>query len=295
MGMENGISVESCAKQIVQQVRQCCMAESFCLRHRRQLQDFTRQRRLTFPALMFFLLTKSLKSLQVRLHEFAEQWAQWMELPVVTAGALTHARTKLKASAFVELNEVAVLTNFYGAANSPNLKHWRGHRLLGVDSSLMRLPESQELAQRYPTSSFGELYGHRWGIETYYGRLKGRLDLEHFSGKTVEAVEQDFAAMVFLSNLERVIELTVEERLSQATQQRQQRVQVNRAVSFHALKFKMIELLASERPIDEVIRQLQDWMIQNPVSVRTHRKIPRRKFYPLRSYHFQRYVRKIVF
>ena len=46
----------------------------------------------------------------------------------------------------------------------------------------------------YPTAVFGPVYGRRWGQETYYGRLKGRLDLEHGSGQTVAAVEQDFPA-----------------------------------------------------------------------------------------------------
>src|SRR5206468_10995137 len=36
----------------------------------------------------------------------------------------------------------------------------------------------------YPTESFGEVYGWRWGQETYYARLKGRLDLEHCSGQS---------------------------------------------------------------------------------------------------------------
>jgi Transposase DDE domain len=33
----------------------------------------------------------------------------------------------------------------------------------------------------YPAEVFGEAYALRWGIETYYGRLKGRLGLENFT------------------------------------------------------------------------------------------------------------------
>ena len=43
----------------------------------------------------------------------------------------------------------------------------------------------------YPTECFGELYHCRWGVETYYGLLKGRLDLGHFTGLSPEAVRQD--------------------------------------------------------------------------------------------------------
>ena len=34
----------------------------------------------------------------------------------------------------------------------------------------------------YPTECFGELYHGRWGIQTFYGLLKGRLDLGNFTG-----------------------------------------------------------------------------------------------------------------
>ncbi len=54
----------------------------------------------------------------------------------------------------------------------------------------------------YPTAEFGELYHQRWGIETFYGLIKSRLDLENFSGLSAEAVRQDVQATVFISNLE---------------------------------------------------------------------------------------------
>jgi hypothetical protein len=59
--------------------------------------------------------------------------------------------------------------------------------------------------ERYPTEEFGELYYRRWGIETYYGLVKGRLDLENFTGLSAEAVRQDLSATIFLSNLESIL------------------------------------------------------------------------------------------
>jgi hypothetical protein len=50
----------------------------------------------------------------------------------------------------------------------------------------------------YPSPEFGQVYGLRWGIETFYGPLKGRLGLEHFTGESLEAVRQDFFSSVFL-------------------------------------------------------------------------------------------------
>lgn len=54
----------------------------------------------------------------------------------------------------------------------------------------------------YSRESFKEVYGLRWGIETYFSVLKGRLNLENFSGKSKEAVLQDLYATIFISNLE---------------------------------------------------------------------------------------------
>jgi hypothetical protein len=57
----------------------------------------------------------------------------------------------------------------------------------------------------FPTSSFRQLYHLRWGVETLYGVVKTRLQLENFSGLTAESVRQDFYATIFITNLESVL------------------------------------------------------------------------------------------
>jgi Transposase DDE domain len=64
-----------------------------------------------------------------------------------------------------------------------------------------------------PTVEFGPLYHLRWGIETFYGRLKTRLGLENFSGTSPEAVKQDFFAPVFITGLESILTDTAQARL----------------------------------------------------------------------------------
>ena len=46
-------------------------------------------------------------------------------------------------------------------------------------------------AVRFPASRFGEIYHQRWPIEEAFKRLKHRLSLEHVSGLSQLAVEQD--------------------------------------------------------------------------------------------------------
>jgi hypothetical protein len=66
---------------------------------------------------MLLLLRKSLKSLQSRLHEWL--WELGESTQSLTAGALTHARAKLCASAFVELNQQVLLPSVSGLNTSP--------------------------------------------------------------------------------------------------------------------------------------------------------------------------------
>jgi len=428
-------------------------AVEFCARHRRGTNDFTRQRVLTFPVVMLLLLQKTTKSIQRHLHSFFHQlWPQPQERSVTPSG-WTQARAKLSHSAFIELNQEVLLPCFYAPEQSPHRRHWRGHRLLGVDGSLLRLPSHPEVFEmfgsvavanhlgptgttyaparlsvlydllnrigldarlesvaqsevevaaaqlghvekgdvliwdrgftgfvlmaqvlargahfvgRCSTSSFaaaqdlfranraghsqmvklvatrahraelkqlglpseltvrfvsvrlptGELevlatslleetlypreeflavYHWRWNHETYHQMLKGRLDLENWSGQTVEAVRQDVQAAVFVSNVESLLSQEAQEQLSAQDAGRQYPAQVNRAVSYHALKERLLDLLWSAHPLEVVLVEIQRWMRSNPVSVRPKRQLPRRPQSLNRTYHYQRNIRKSVF
>lgn len=50
-------------------------------------------------------------------------------------------------------------------------------------------------------SAFKALYFKRWPIETKYGELKHKLEIENFSGRTKEAIYQDFYISIYLSNM----------------------------------------------------------------------------------------------
>ena len=101
---------------------------TFLARHRVRPQDFTRHRQLTFPLLMLFLLQQTIKSIQRHLHEFLDELAQGEFFELLTSGAVTHARAKLKEGAFTKLNQACVLPTVYGP-DYP-IQRWRGHRLL---------------------------------------------------------------------------------------------------------------------------------------------------------------------
>ena len=147
---------------------------------------------------------------------------------------------------------------------------------------------------RYPTEEFLKVYHWRWGHETFYLMLKGRLETENFSGRTVEAIQQDVQAAVLLANLESLISEPAQADLRAQIQPPAQPVQVNRSISYHALKLELLDLLYREVPAEQVIRKLTSLLMGNPVAIRPNRKAPRRRrpsFH--RSYHFQRRVKKV--
>ena len=145
----------------------------------------------------------------------------------------------------------------------------------------------------YKTTEFKSLYGLRWGEETFYGILKTRLNLENFTGKTAESVYQDFYAMVYLTGLESILTAQCDALLgNKPTLQPQQ---VNRAVSFHALKEYAIEILYSDDNIDSIIKRLEELFLTNPISVRKNRHVPRKKRSARQLLHHARRRAKICF
>jgi len=437
---------------LVESLRRKLLDPVFLDRHRVDPKDFTRERQLTFPLLMLFILQRTVKSIQRHLSEFLNELSAGQIFEPVTPGAVTHARAKLKDSAFIELNRDCLLPAVYNSKRE--VRRWHGHRLMGVDSSLVRLPESEELGEvfgwkeasnqhgatgtqypearlsviydllnrvgldcrlepstlgevelvidqlkhlqpgdlaindrgftgyvymamvrragaefigrcstgsfacaqdlfranranqscvvwlfappdqkatclalglplkmkarfvsvrlptgelevlvtslldktAYPTSEFLEVYHFRWGHETFHLMLKGRLELENFSGKTIEAVRQDMQATVLLANLESLLSEPAQSALDAQGTPETQPLKVNRSNSYHAIKLKLLELLYSDTPAPVVLTKLMVLFQSSPVPTRPDRKVerrPKQSFH--RSYHFQRRIKKLVF
>lgn len=127
----------------------------------------------------------------------------------------------------------------------------------------------------YPTPEFASLYHLRWGIETFYGLLKTRLELENFTGTGVEAIKQDFYATVYLSGLESLLTDAAQAQLDAKETKHPQKV--NRAVSFNAIKNQALDLLFSDMPIDPLLEKLTALFLQNPCLERSDRNPPRKK------------------
>ncbi len=99
-------------------------------------------------------------------------------------------------------------------------------------------------AQAYPAAEFGVVYGWRWNHETYHDRLKNIVEVERFSGSSLQAIKQDFYGGVFLATLESILSKPAQAQLTERGQERECRnpVKVNRAVSYGAVLDHVVEL-----------------------------------------------------
>jgi hypothetical protein len=97
---------------------------------------------------------------------------------------------------------------------------------------------------RYPATQFADLYHHRWRIEEAFKRLKHRVGLEHVSGLSQLAVEQDVAAKVLCDNLQTLTALQAHDNEDLAEHDR-----INHAYAHSALKPLLPALLLGKKVI----------------------------------------------
>lgn len=137
----------------------------------------------------------------------------------------------------------------------------------------------------YPPQEFGNLYD----------LLKNRLLLENFTGKTVEAVDQDFHATIYISGLETLLTQEANQKLHLNSHTNPYPQQVNQSVSFNALKNHIIELLVQQSDQDLLLTELTHLFLMKPTLIRKGRSVPRPKPSTARRPRFHKRFKKICF
>jgi len=128
----------------------------------------------------------------------------------------------------------------------------------------------------YTNEDLKYLYGLRWGIETTYGKQKNQLQMEQFSGHRVICIQQDYAAGLFVANLQSLIEKQCEDYLEQVNDKRIHQYKINRNVSWASLKHNIVKLFLDKNP-EQILVQLQKAFERNIEPVRPGRQNPRKK------------------
>ena len=126
----------------------------------------------------------------------------------------------------------------------------------------------------FTTHDLKYLYGLRWGIETTYSKQKNQQQMEQFSGHRVICIQQDYAAGLFVANLQCLIEKQCENYLHRINKRRKYRYKINRNVSWASIKHTIIKLFLHNEP-KQILLQLQKSFERNIEPIRPGRHYPR--------------------
>lgn len=130
--------------------------------------------------------------------------------------------------------------------------------------------------QTYPYELFDDLYHLRWGIEEQIKNMKCRIQIEQFSGKTPEAIQQDLHAKILSLNLTAMFIHPVQDQVDRDSQTKQYRYQVNFTFALSTLKHTLVRIFQQSRPF----RLLETLLFQfriNTEPIRPNRSSPRQK------------------
>lgn len=149
----------------------------------------------------------------------------------------------------------------------------RGKERLVLDKSItvrvvkIKLPTGEyevlltNLPHNFKRKDLAQLYHMRWGVEECYKRLKHVSQIEHFSGKTALAVQQDFHARIVTLNIAALV-------VSQAAQPKidkqnknkvlRHKQQINKTQAYACLRDYLYHLLFGSRwlELNKMIKQI---------------------------------------
>ena len=121
---------------------------------------------------------------------------------------------------------------------------------------------------------FKALYHMRWPVEEDYKFLKCRLELANFSGKSVEAVYQDFFAKIFMANLISILAFDSNIEIGHKTEHRKLAYKINWTNALGNME-KTGALLFIRDNYKELLAELHILFMVEPVSFRPGRTYAR--------------------
>ena len=136
----------------------------------------------------------------------------------------------------------------------------------------------------YPHELFKDLYHLRWPVEEDYKKMKCRVEIENFSGKSVESVYQDFHAKVFTSNLIASLVHPTQQVIQETYSNRMHPYQINLAQTISTMKDTVV-LLFTRANVSELISSLLKLFIEAVEPIREGRKYPRKKGVKLQGFY----------
>ncbi len=189
---------------------------------------------------------------------------------------------------FMSSNKADITTVIYPSAESIERLREQGYIVTKGTGMLIRmvkirLPDGEIevlLTNLYAGKIFtlkklSALYFMRWKIETTYSKQKNQLQMEIFSGHRVVCIEQDYAAGLFVSNLQNIIEKQCEPVLNEIAASRYYEYKINRNISWAYLKNRIVKLFLDPSSSFIKLMELECLFARNVEPVRPERNVQR--------------------
>jgi hypothetical protein len=161
-----------------------------------------------------------------------------------------------------------------------------GHEEIAVRVIKFTLPSGEEETlitdisdKRMGISAFKALYFKRWPIETKFDEVKNKLEVENFSGRTINAIMQDFFISMYMSNVIAVACWEAQIDVDEARELKGNRYayHVNRNHAIGTFKDRLILAMLEENPRlrRKRVRRILFLLTEHPAPTRPNRSTPR--------------------
>lgn len=133
--------------------------------------------------------------------------------------------------------------------------------------------------RKMTVEDYKKLYFMRWPVETKFDIVKNKIQLENFTGRTVNAILQDFYACMYLTNVAAIFksEADVEIREQRKDKNNKYEYQANVNEIVGTLKDCLILAVAEEDPANQnqMLDMIFDEIKRAVVPIRPNRSVPR--------------------
>ena len=143
--------------------------------------------------------------------------------------------------------------------------------------------------KRMGINAFRQLYFKRWPVETEYDIVKNKLEVEHFSGLTENAVKQEFYATMLVANYAACLAREAQEEADNQRIDKDNKYdyQININHEIGILRSNFIDILIEEDPVQRAVKlqNVLELIARAVEPVRPERSKPRDKPRAVKHHH----------
>lgn len=129
--------------------------------------------------------------------------------------------------------------------------------------------------KKFPRKIFKDLYNQRWFVEEDYKLMKSRLEIENFSGLSVEAIKQDIHAKVLTKNIAAIAIVDASVIMIKRYRHRKLKYRINFTYVLSRFKDNLVRFILDLVPLDCMVVFIEN--LANSVNaIRLGRKFERK-------------------